>query len=402
MQTYTKATFEMFWDCPACDRTKNIGVTHAFCPGCGHKQPPERRYFPTPAQRRSVVPPDHGRQVTCGYCQVSNNPNHAHCQACGALLGGAKPVPLRPSIPEHQGSPWSAPRRRGAGRTLDDVLQELDVRPPRDPPEPTSGSGHERLRHPVAFAVVDEPVTLSDYGISRGFGSAAHWTAALVGAAMVLLTLLVLLWKKDIVVEVQGHTWERTIAVERFKSAHDSAWCSSKPSDAYNVSRRRELHHVNHVPDGQTCRTVPGSESCRNVDNGNGSGSTVCTRTPSRQECQTRYRDEPVYADKCYYDVDRWRHQRDARASGSRISPDPAWPQPEFQSCTITRLGCERLGPRTQQYLVHFVSAEADRKSFECEYPQPRWASYKPGSTWNARVGVLWQRLDCDSLTGAR
>lgn len=387
--TYTKATFEMFWDCPACGRTKNLGVTHAFCPGCGHKQPPERRYFPTPAQRHAVAPPDHGRQVTCSYCAVSNNPNHAHCQACGALLGGAKPVPLRPSIPEHQGEAGSTDLDRLRIRLADRQAQT----PAPEVARPTAA------RQPwQAEYIVDEPVTLSDYGINRGLGLAAHWVIGIGVAALVLLIMLVLFWKKDIAVEVQGHTWERTIAVERFKSVHDSAWCTTKPSDAYNVSRRRELHHVDHVPDGQTCRTVPGSESCRNVDNGNGSGSTVCTRSPDRQVCETRYRDDPVYADKCYFDVDRWRHQRDAVARGTRLQPAPTWPEPEFKSCTTTRLGCERLGPRTQQYLVHFVSADADRKVFECEYPQPRWSGYGPGSVWNARVGVLWQRLDCDSL----
>jgi hypothetical protein len=391
--TYIKATFEMFWDCPACDRTKNLGVTHAYGPGGGHRQPAERRYFPSPAQRRAVSPPNSGRQVACDHCEVSNNPSHAHCQACGARLVGAEPVPLRPSIPEHQGESGVQARRQSAHRGT-----------PRSVPTGSRGPAADAERVAANLRRLtadrsDEPVTLSEFGISRGMGwSPQDWAVALIGAALVLLVLLVVFWKKDIAIEVQGHTWNRTVAVERFKSVHDSAWCSSKPSDAYNVSRRRELHHTNHVPDGQTCRTVSGSESCRNVDNGNGSGSTVCTRTPDRNVCETRYRDDPVYADKCYFDVDRWRHQRDAVASGSRLLPEPSWPEPKFESCAITRLGCERLGPRTQRYLVHFVSAEADRKAFECEFPQKRWASYKPGTTWDARVGVLWQRLDCDSL----
>jgi hypothetical protein len=388
--TYTKATFEMHWDCPACDRSQNLGVTHAYCPGCGRQQPPECRYFPSPAQRRSIKPLDHGRQVACTHCEVSNNPTHAHCQACGAGLGEAQPVPLRPSVPEGEG---------GYKALAVPVRPWLEVPRPSPAPALEAERAHEDLRRQLAAHIDDEPVTLGEFGISRGLGwSPQAWVVALTGAALVLLVLLVVFWKKDIAIEVHGHTWERTIAVERFKSVHDSAWCSSKPSDAYNVSRRRELHHVNHVPDGQTCRTVSGSESCRNVDNGNGSGSTVCTRTPDRQVCETRYRDDPVYADKCYFDVDRWRHQRDAVASGSLLLPAPTWPEPKLETCAITRLGCERLGPRTQRYLVHFVSADADRKAFECEYPQKRWAAYKPGSTWDARVGVLWQRLDCDSL----
>ena len=94
------------------------------------------------------------------------------------------------------------------------------------------------------------------------------------------------------------------------------------------TGRSREVHHYDKVPDGEDCRTVKGScsESCRNVDNGNGSFSEVCTQTCSsdRRECTTRYREVPVYADRCSYDVDRWALARQAEALRA------TWEKPEW------------------------------------------------------------------------
>ncbi len=407
--TRIKDTFEMRWDCPACPRTGNLGRSHKRCPGCGHPQ--GARYFPRPEQRVSIVRPAEGRQRICGHCGDFNDPTHACCQACGAPLDDTKLVPLRPSISEHAGETGaSVDRRRGvregsALATLRRVVEDRQRQ--REEPSTDSAPNLEVKSTPVAIPApivdLDDEVDLRDYGISRGPGwSLEQWAIGIGCLLVATLILLVIFWKRDIVLEVQGHTWTRTIEIQRFVAVHDEEWCSSMPSDAYNVDRRSELHHVDHIPDGQDCRVESGScsESCSLVDNGNGSGSTVCTQTcsPDREVCTTRYRDEPVYADKCYFIVDRWRHQRDAVKSGSGLKPEPVWPEPEYVSCYVTHLGCERLGNRSQSYRVHFTSTEKDAKAFECEYPQARWAKYALGSHWDARVGVLWERLDCDSL----
>jgi hypothetical protein len=399
-----KSTFEMFWDCPACDRVGNLGVTHKCCPGCGHPQDATRRYFPSASQRLAVKPPSSGRQVNCTRCAVLNDPSHQHCCACGAPLAGAPQVQLRRSLGEYQGETEADARRDAEARRARERAERIAHHQPaaQRERERQRSAQHQsdRVRDEARAAPMADDFDfagedLRSYGIGAGSDlSAQHWLAVAGAFVVAMLVCLVVFWKKDIAVEVQGHTWTRQISIERFNAVHDSDWCTSMPSDAYSVSRHRELHHVDHVPDGQTCRTEPGA--CSTVDNGNGSGSVRCQ--PDRRVCETKYRDVPVYENKCSYTVDRWRHVRFATASGSQLEPAPSWPTPKFESCRITHLGCERTGAQTAEYLVHFVSNEDKPRAFECDYPEARWSSFKPDSVWAARVGVLWRRLDCDSV----
>lgn len=397
----------MRWDCPACDREGNLGRKHKRCPGCGHIQ--GSRYFPRPEQRVSIERPTEGRQVVCQHCGDFNDPSHTCCQSCGATLDKTKLVHLQPSIPEHMGAALLGRRLESSADVERDAPSQRQVEPAASPVA-NRESAREPKSTPVAIqapiADLEDDLDLSDYGISRGPGwSLEQWAIGIGCVVVAALILLVIFWKRDIMLEVQGHTWTRSIEIQRYVVLHDSEWCDDKPSDAYNISRQSEIHHYDRVEIGQTCHTEPGScsEDCELVDNGNGSGSTVCKQTcsPDREVCETQYRDEPAYADKCYFDVDRWKHHRDATKSGSGLRPEPVWPEPEYNSCLVTHIGCERLGDQSQSYRVHFVSTEKDAKDFECEFPQARWAKYAAGSHWAARVGVLWERLDCGSLKAA-
>ncbi len=404
---YRKGTYQMLWDCPQCGREKNLGVDHRHCPGCGQVQEANMRYMPGPGERIPTAFNGRSPDITCAHCQTPNASADNNCINCGAPLAESKPVHVRPSIPEHAAETGADAQQDWDARKADERRQQIAHHQPeaqhaRESARATAYTAARTLRDAPQQTHADDPVDLRSLGITRGLGwPAAHWAIAGGVALVIALVMLVLLWKKDVKVEVQGHTWERKIAVERYASVADDDWCSSMPSDAYDVSRRSEVHHTDQIPDGETCRTEAGSctDSCRNVDNGNGSFSTDCTRTctPDRQVCSTKYRSEPVYRDKCYYSVDRWRHQRDATAKGSAVKPAPAWPNPEFKDCSVRRLGCERLGSRSQTYTVHFA-APTESEAFECEYDERTWAGYAIGSTWDARVGVLWARLDCGSL----
>jgi hypothetical protein len=313
-------------------------------------------------------------------------------------------VPLRRPIGEHDGETVADARRdenarrdqQRAKRTAhhQPVAQRERERQRASRHQAAQVRSESRAR-PMPDELDFASEDLRSYGNGAGSGlSAKHWIAIAAAMFVALLVFLVVFWKKDISIEVQGHTWERKISIERYDAVHGSDWCTSMPSDAYSVSRHPELHHVNHVPDGQTCRSEPGS--CSTVDNGNGSGSVRCQ--PDRRVCETKYRDVPVYKNKCSYTVDRWEHVRYAKVSGSQLEPAPSWPTPKLESCRVTHLGCERKGPQSAEYLVHFVSNEQPARAFECDYPQPKWSSFKPDSVWAARVGVLWRRLDCGSL----
>lgn len=395
---YRKGTFQMLWDCPQCGRRKNLGVDHRHCPGCGQVQEENMRYFPKPGERVPTKFRGRSPDLECDHCGTPNSSSDNNCINCGASLAGTKQVHVRPSIPEHQ------------GETGDDAKRDWDVRKARRRAaqvahlRPSAQKARERARargqRPARSSSTsyDDPDLEEDFHVPRFQFDRRHAVGGVLLAVFAFVMTCVF-WKKDVVVEVQGHTWERRIAVERYASYHDEEWCSSMPGDAYSVSRRSEVHHHDRVPDGEECHIEPGSctETCRNVDNGNGSFSVDCTKscTPDREVCNTKYRDEPVYRDKCSYTVDRWRTNRHATASGSGTSPAPSWPDPEFEQCSGTRIGCERLGDRDATYTVHFV---APSEAFACEYGHDEWQAYEPGSKRVARVGVVWARIGCESM----
>ena len=321
------ATYEMLWDCASCGTKKLLGKTHRHCPSCGNVQDPDARYFPRDEDR--VLVEDHvfhGVDWQCERCDTPNSAAASHCVNCGDRRDGVEEdVRLQADPDEAPASP-PPPRSAGTGRT--------------------------------AVVVV------------------------LVLALVLCAGLLVgsLFWTAPTTVTVQGHSWERSVRVEKLAPRSDGAWCDRTPSDAYSVSRSRKQRSTKKIPDGETCRTV-------NKDNGDGTFST-------RQKCTTKYRSEPVYDDLCSFTVDRWGHERTEVAEGRGRSPAPAWPRVQVDDCR--RLGCTRIAGRRASYWVHMVDGDGDAQS--CDVSEATWGAMHEGSRWAARKRVVWDNLVCDGL----
>lgn len=210
-----------------------------------------------------------------------------------------------------------------------------------------------------------------------------RWPWVVGGVAVLLLGTCVVgaLWKKEVTATVRGHAWSRSIDIEALQAVNESSWCDGMPADAYAVSKSREQRSTKKVPDGETCTT-------KDVDRGDGT-------FERREVCKPKYRDEPVYDQKCRYTVDRWRKSRAAVAQGDALSPEPQWP-----GFTLGRtghcLGCEREGPHHERYVVKLEDQE--RKTHDCEKPQAVWQRFAVGATRPLKVRVMTGAADCDSL----
>jgi len=101
-----------------------------------------------------------------------------------------------------------------------------------------------------------------------------------------------------------------------------------------------------------------------------------------------------VYADKCYYTVDRWERVRSLKSQGG-LNDEPQWP-----ALSLTRggsaLGSEREGPRHETYLVKLSST--DGKSYECEKPQGQWHAFVVGKTYPMKIRMIGGGADCGTL----
>jgi len=340
-------TYEMLWDCQFCGTKKLLGKSHRFCPNCGAPQDASARYFPSDAEKVAVE--DHvfcGADRICPSCQVASSATAKHCGSCGSALDAAKSVATRA---DQVGDTF-------AGETAKDAKAER-------------AAAKAAAQSPSGAA--SKPVAKSKKGWFIGGG-----IVAALAALVFVLTLT-----QETTVKVTGHSWSREIVVEKFGPVPDSAWCDQMPRDGYNVSRSREVRSHNKVPDGEVCHT-------RRHDNGDGTFS-------ESEECKTKYRDEPVYSDKCHYTVDRWKPSRTASAKGSSLVPAPGWPAVNLVR-TGTCIGCEREGPRSEDYAVALVDAKG--KSHSCSYPQARWEKLAVGSAFTADIGTVTGILSCDSL----
>lgn len=188
----------------------------------------------------------------------------------------------------------------------------------------------------------------------------------------VLAVVAMFLSTHDSTATVSGRNWQREIQIERLVSVTDSAWCDSVPSDAYSVSRSREQRSSRKVPDGQVCHE-------ERVDKGDGT-------FVKHQECVPRYREEPVYDDRCHFQVNRWRSVRSVTANAT-TAQTPVWP-------SVGPLGAEREGARSEHYVLTLT---APGKTWTCDVAERVWSQYPEGSTASVKVRMTGG-VDCASL----
>ncbi len=325
-------TYQMLWDCPYCGTTKLLGKTHRYCPSCGAAQDPDARYFPSDEDKVAVE--DHvftGADRRCPSCSTPMAAAASHCAGCGSAMDGAAEV-------EKKADPARTP-------------------PPAEP-------APQKKKSKV--------------------GCVIGCVALALALAVVAALAVVLLWKEEAAVQVAGHSWERSIAIEEYRSVEEDAWCDEMPAGAHDVSRSEEVRSHKKVEDGEDC-------TVKKKDQGDGTFKEI-------EECKPRYKEVPVYDDKCRYEVERWTKDRTVDASGAALSDAPAWPTVKLGK-QGTCIGCEREGAKSERYTVHFSGEGGEDLS--CDLPQSAWSGYAVGSRWTGEVGVVTGKLDCDTLAPA-
>lgn len=328
-----EAVYEMFWDCKYCGQKKLLGVTHRFCANCGAPQDPAARYFPPDHEKVPVH--DHpyvGADVACPACRHPMSRAAKCCTNCGSPLDKGTEVARRADV----------------------------VVPPPGGAQPARAHGHA--------APTKAPI----------------WLFALIGGVLFLVVgsiLVAALWKREGVFEVTGHSWERTIAIERYEALRKNVWCDDAPAGARVLSRKKEQRGTKKEQDGEVCGT-------RKQDLGNGAYKEV-------KECTPKYKDVPVMDEKCEVEVTAWVPSRKVTEKGESLAETPRWPVTGVTGGTC--LGCEREGARTERYTVEFVDQKT-KATASCDVPEARWSSFAKGSKYKGKVRVVTGGVDCDEL----
>ncbi|MEZ4321939.1 MAG: zinc ribbon domain-containing protein [Myxococcota bacterium] len=344
-------TYEMFWDCKYCDTAKLLGKTHRHCPECGAPQDPDSRYFPPEDEKVAVE--DHqfvGADLRCPSCDTPNSAAAHYCTNCGNVLEEGSAVSTKGEVDAGAQSGTRKPAK------------------PAPPPEP-------------------EPESSGRAGAAAGMGLLGMGcTALIVGvfALFLVVCLLNVFWTSDADLTVKGHSWTRSIEIEKLQTSKEDDWCDKMPASATNVQRSEKERKTRKVKDGETCKT-------KNVDNGDGTFKT-------KQECTPKYRDEPVMEPWCRWDEEKWKTHDTKRTSGEGLDSTPEWPTVKVDGCKT--LGCTREGSRTERYEVALV--EADGTAQTCSVPASKWKSMAVGSSWTGSKKMLTGSLTCSDLAPAK
>lgn len=354
-ETSSDNVYEMLWDCEFCGTKKLLGKTQRFCPSCGAPQNPEQRYFP--ADEDKVAVKDHrfvGVDKICASCGNLNGAASQFCGRCGAPLEGV------------EGVKTLGERERAAGEAFEEedlnarLYQERDAAVGRVMPQAEKKQSTMPKWLPVAGVVV---------------------LVAIIG-----FVLFALFATRTETVSAVGFRWEREVSIEELKaeSGRREGSCSMAPAGAYNLSERWEQVDTRRVPDGEECRTVQ-------IDQGDGT-------FREERRCETRYRDEAVMGDVCYYTINRWSYERSVTADGDR-DDTRIWPEVRLAGSGCSQLGCERESGREERfYLV--LSRDSD-ETFECSVPLSTWENTPQDARFTVEFGVVGGGARCNSLEPA-
>jgi hypothetical protein len=372
--------YEMLWDCRFCGQKKLLGLTHRHCPNCGAPQNADARYFPSDADKVPAKEHEYfGADLRCTHCGVANGKNSKHCAGCGAPLERAPEIARREDQLD-TGAGFASVDAAPA-HTEPAVVTELPTAEFVEPVPGVAGPAAQAATAPPRAAPATARAVVAQPPKGRSTTRTVLRAGCLVVLVVVALVVALAVWKKPGGLSVTGHTWKREIAVERYGAVSDSAWCDQMPFAARSVTRHKEVRSHEKIEDGQDCHT-------RRVDRGNGTFA-------EQQECTPKYRDEPVYSDRCSFTVDRWTKTRSETAQGTSVNDAPKWP-----ATSLTRPGtcegCEREGARTETYTVTFRDDGA--REHTCDVDQTKWTSFADGSQWKGAMTVVGGALDCGSL----
>jgi hypothetical protein len=207
------------------------------------------------------------------------------------------------------------------------------------------------------------------------------WLVALIVGVFLAGFYTLCLWKKTAEMTVLGRRWERAIEIQEYRDVTREAWREQVPLSARGVSCFRQQRSTRQIPDGETCRD-------ERKDKGDGTFEVVRTCTP-------KYRNEPVYDERCRYLAQDWVRVDEAVQRGVGGTGQPAWPAVSLPAVR-QGIGARREGARREVYVVDLQ--EKGGGKHECKVAASKWEKYRDGQVIKVQVGAVTGGVSCDSL----
>jgi hypothetical protein len=304
--------YEMLWDCDHCETKGLLAKSQRHCPECGAPQSAIKRYFPTDEQKKRVD----------GHVYEGAD---RHCPACNA------PMSAKGKNCTQCGSPLD-------GSKLVEGVKKVAPPPPK---------------------------------------KRKIWPFVLLGIALfIFLIWFLFIRTKSAQLEVSGHRWQRSIAIEEFKEVQESAWRNEAAKDGTAMKCISKERSTKKVPDGEECHV-------EKVDKKDGTFEQL-------NVCKPKFRSESVNDDWCTYTVRRWKKVDELVEKGNGMTP--AWPANAPPADNLPMLGQKRSGAKTEKLIVDFG------KKGSCEVSEAMWKKLSDGQKVKIEVRARSEELVCDTI----
>lgn len=378
------------WNCPKCG-VVNIG-TDLFCT-CGYgRTENDRIYLPkneppiTDAQKLKEA--HAGPNWICSTCRAPNVASRDLCSQCGAPKGSSASLATHDYTLENV--PQTAEQAERVSREQSSFVAASSTYTPSLPketyssPTPRTPSSSTQTWDYSPKYRAQRPNSGSPF--SRG---QITWIAAIMlilGACAGVTWLF--LHTTQVASQFDHAEWSRTVNIDQFQTIKEEDW--SIPSGGRQTRFESRIHHYNHVydhTDHKTRRVKTGTTSyiCGERDNGNGTFSDIeCSQDVYGDESYDEdvYRDDPVYANWYFYDIDKWYPGRAVYTNGNtRNDPAPYFGEVVLNCANQAILGCERETGRSEVYVVIFkvLVKDKDPRLYRLDTPRASWDAYEPG-----------------------
>ena len=368
-----------YWDCPYCSSREIDGLVD-FCPNCGVHKPKDVKYYlkgnvtTNTTYSKSQVPDSDvlsekelekagiskeecdgkHKEWVCDFCGSLNNWADNVCSSCGSqkdesdtLYGGEKKSREEPAEQQHTASS-------------------------------------------------QDKEQLSVWDKIKSFFVKNRKAAAIVTVIIVVLSVMFFPYKK--VVTVKSFAWERNISLEEYRTVQESDWNVPEGGRVYDEKTEIKSYvsvvdHYETVWETKTREVFDHNETSTTYsDNGNGTFTEHTTATPvyrteTYQESHEEpvYRQDPVYATKYYYDIDKWVDTGNDYPSSGK-DHKPYWNE-DYKPMADNI----RDTDRSETYTVKLDNGKTQEKSYS------QWKNMKIGDTkeqTTCLVGIVYSEKD--------
>ena len=366
---------EGVWDCVFCG-TDKIRGSERVCPCCGKTRGQDVKFYMD--NPKNYVDEEIAKTINrnpdwlCSYCDSLNRDDLDECHSCGATKDDSAK-----NYFEHRAEVDK--RRAEKQKRLDALMNQEE----RNDKAGRSVHSQGRLSYieledntpPEPFKRTKERYQ-EDFPVQKTKKRNIPWKNILTGGAIALASILVIMLlisiftPKVMDVNITEMNWTRSIAVETLTTVDESGW--SLPSGARLHYSQQEIKGYEKVIDHYETKTRTYTEQVLDHyeeyvsghrDLGNGyfeeiTSSRPVYRTETRTETYEEpvYRDEPIYATKYYYEIDKWIHSYSSKSEGQK-SDEMYWNVPTLQDK-------QREAGRTETCYISFIDEEGEKKTY--------------------------------------